>query len=243
MIFAAGLGTRLRPLTNHCPKALVEVGGKPLLQHCIEKLKTAGVEIIIVNVHHFADKVENFLARHNYFDMLIEISDEREFLLDTGGGLKKAAQFFNDGQAFLLHNVDVLSNIDLLDFYNFHLQSGAMVSLACNRRESSRYFLFDSAYRLCGWENVKTAEQKIVVPMQETFLRLAFGGIHIINPAIFKLMPATTKFSIVDFYLQIATEQLINAYVNDSLQFLDVGKPAQLAEADLKFREIKTINM
>ncbi len=233
MIFAAGLGTRLQPLTDHCPKALIEAAGKPLLQHCIEKLKAAGADEIIVNVHHFADMVEDFLKKHHSFGLHIEISDERAALLDTGGGLKKAVWFFNDGKPFLLHNVDIFSNIDLQDFYQSHVKSGAVATLACNCRESSRYFLFDDERRLCGWENVKTGEQKMVVKNHEPLTRLAFGGIHAISPAIFEFFPKEEKFSIVDYYLQLASLHSITAYTHDTLQFLDVGKPQQLAEATL----------
>jgi len=231
MIFAAGLGTRLQPLTNNCPKALVEVAGKPLLQHCIEKLKAVGVREIIVNVHHFAEMVEDFLRANNFFGLRIEISDERESLLDTGGGLKKTAWFFDDEQPFILHNVDIFSTIDLHDLYQFHLQSNALVTLACNNRTSARYFLFDNEQRLCGWENVTTQERTIAIETSEALKKLAFGGIHVINPKFFRYMPSDERFSIVNLYLQIAPQALIKAYTHENLQFLDVGKPQQLAEA------------
>jgi len=226
MIFAAGLGTRLRPLTDNRPKALVEAEGKTLLQHCIEKLQTAGVREIIVNVHHFADMVEDFLQANNNFGLRIELSDEREMLLDTGGGLKRAAWFFDDGQSFILHNVDILSNIDLADLCAQHRQSNALVTLACNIRESSRYFLFDASQRLCGWENTNTGEQKIVVAQYEPLQRMAFGGIHVITPAIFDSAPAADKFSIIDWYLQLAPQVLIQGYTAPDLQIVDMGKAA-----------------
>ena len=225
MIFAAGLGSRLQPLTNDCPKALVKVNQKPLLQHCIEKLKSAGVKEIIVNIHHFADMIEAFLQTNDYFGIRIEISDERKMLLDTGGGLKKAVWFFDDHQPFLLHNVDIFSNIDLLALYDYHMKSGALVTLACNGRNSSRYFLFDHMLRLCGWENIKTGEQKFAYPSSlKTLRRLAFGGIHVVDPAIFPMMPSGEKFSIIDSYLRIMQQHVIMAYTSSSLQFLDLGK-------------------
>ncbi|RMG16441.1 MAG: nucleotidyltransferase family protein, partial [Bacteroidetes bacterium] len=188
MIFAAGLGTRLRPLTHHRPKALVEVGGKCLLEIVIRRLLAHGFEEIVVNVHHFAGQVEAFLAQHAGFGARIAISDERSLLLDTGGGLRQAAWFF-DEQPFLVHNVDVLSDIDLTAMYQAHLQSGALATLACRRRQSSRYLLFDEQNHLCGWKNVKSGEVRMSRQVKSCH-PLAFSGIHVIDPNIFAHLSA-----------------------------------------------------
>src|SRR5690606_32019928 len=151
MIFAAGMGTRLKPLTDTIPKALVPVGGKPLLQHIIEKLKRFGFNEIIINIHHFGQQIIDFVQENNSFDIRIEFSDEREQLLDTGGGIKKAAWFFDDNKPFLVHNVDILSNIDLQELYHFHLKNNTIATLLCSIRQTSRYLLFDTDNHLRGW--------------------------------------------------------------------------------------------
>lgn len=238
IIFAAGLGTRLKPLTNTIPKALVSVGGKPLLQHTIEKLKLAGFNEIIINIHHLGDKIIDFVKSHNYFDIQIEFSDEREKLLDTGGGIKKTSHFFNDNKPFLVHNVDILSNIDLNSLYAFHLNNNSIATLVCCDRITSRYLSFDSDNRLKGWNNRKTGEIKSPIsgfdPAQ--FNNLAFSGIHIINPSIFSYMDSfTDKFSIIDFYLSICDCEKISCYTSRNNKVIDVGKheSLKLAEAFL----------
>ena len=153
MIFAAGLGTRLKPLTDDRPKAMVEVNGKPLIQHIIEKLTANGFDEIIVNVHHFAEQIIDFLHENNNFGIRIEISDERGMLLETGGGIKKAAHFFDDGKPFLVHNVDIFSNADLRELYNHHIESSSAATLLVSDRKSSRNLLFNDDMRLCGWQN------------------------------------------------------------------------------------------
>ena len=235
LIFAAGLGTRLKPLTNAMPKALVPVGGKPLLQHTIEKLKLAGFNEIIINIHHFGEQIVDFVESHNYFDIHIEFSDERETLLDTGGGIKKASHFFDDNKPFLVHNVDILSNIDLKELYTFHLNNTAVTTLVCSERQTSRYLCFDSDNQLKGWINKKTGEMKSPVtdfdPSQYT--QLAFSGIHIINPSIFNYMNnSTDKFSIIDFYLSICRHEKILCYSVKNSQMIDVGKVKSLKIAE-----------
>jgi len=185
MIFAAGLGTRLRPLTNSRPKALVELNGKPLLQHNIEYLMSFGVKDIIINIHHHSGMIIDFLALKSNFDINIQTSDESEKLLDTGGGLKKAAHFFDDGKPFVLYNTDIICNTNIIDVYNTHLQSKAIATLFVRERESSRYLLFDNSNKLCGWENVKASE-KIITKKSPDLQQFAFSGIHIIYPKIFK---------------------------------------------------------
>lgn len=231
MIFAAGLGTRLKVETADKPKALVEVGGKTLLQRVIEKLKKEGIEEIVVNIHHFPEMMTNWIQCHE-FGIPIHISDESGGLLDTGGGLKKAASFFTGNNPVLLHNVDILGNIDLKRFISEHLNSGALATLAVRKRETQRYFRFDSQKQLTGWINKKTGEKKIARP--ETFeesTEMAFSGIHIVQPEIFRLMPAETRFSIIGIYLELAKTRTIKGYFDESDWWMDVGKPDELEAA------------
>src|SRR5664280_1226211 len=160
MIFAAGLGTRLKPVTDNLPKALVPIAGKPLLEHVILKLKSAGFDEIIVNIHHFPDQIIDFLKANNNFSIRIEVSDERNLLLDTGGGIRRAAWFFDDEKPFLVHNVDILSNVDLKELYQQHLRSNSLATLVVSKRDTFRYLLFNDDNRLCGWINEKTGETK-----------------------------------------------------------------------------------
>jgi len=235
MILAAGFGTRLKPITNNIPKALVKLGSTTLLEICIKKLKAQGISDIIVNVHHFAEQIKNFLAENNNFGLNISISDETEKLLDTGGGLKKAAWFFDDGKPFLLHNVDVISNINLKAFLNIHIISKAIVTLAVRKRKSSRYLLFNSEDILRGWKNVKTKE---IVSSEDvkSLNEYAFSGIHIIDQKIFSLMPDDKIFSMIDLYLEIMKSKNIYGYVNNDSFWMDVGNPESLkiAEENLK---------
>lgn len=234
LIFAAGLGTRLKPLTDTMPKALVPIDGKPLLEHVILKLKAAGFNQIIVNVHHFPDQIIEFLKSKNNFDLRIEISDERDKLLDTGGGVKKAKWFFDDGKPFLVHNVDILSNIDLQSLYQQHLETSPLATLVVSERDTFRYFLFDEEARLKGWINEKTGEVRPDhLTHTELYNKLAFSGIQVLSPDVFKLMEHfPDHFSIVDFYLRNAAQQQIKAYVPHALKMIDVGKLNVLTEAE-----------
>lgn len=234
LIFAAGLGTRLKPLTDTMPKALVPIDGKPLLEHVILKLKAAGFNQIIVNVHHFPDQIIEFLKSKNNFDLRIEISDERDKLLDTGGGVKKAKWFFDDGKPFLVHNVDILSNIDLQSLYQQHLETLPLATLVVSERDTFRYFLFDEEARLKGWINEKTGEVRPDhLTHTELYNKLAFSGIQVLSPDVFKLMKHfPDHFSIVDFYLRNAAQQQIKAYVPHALKMIDVGKLNVLTEAE-----------
>ncbi len=231
MIFAAGLGTRLAPLTNDRPKAMVEVNGMPLLEICIRRLKKYGFRDIIVNVHHFAELIIDFLQAQNNFGINVQISDERDMLLETGGGLKKAAGFFNDNQPFLVCNVDILTNMDLSKFYQTHCKSWAIATLATRNRDTSRYLLFDNNNVLRGWKNNKTGETKFPITSSETLKEQAFSGIHVINPTIFKFMHRNGKFSIIDTYLDLVPQHILKAYPHDADIWLDVGKPESLAKA------------
>jgi NDP-sugar pyrophosphorylase family protein len=232
MIFAAGLGTRLKPLTDNKPKALVEIKNIPLLQIVLTKLKDYGFDEVIINVHHFADKIIDYLESKNNFGIHIQISDERDLLLDTGGGLKKASWFFNDGKPFLVYNVDVLSDIDFHKLYRTHLLTNSFVTLAVRNRESQRYFLFNKENILCGWKNIKTGDTKITRQSESQLKPLANSGIQIIDPRIFNLMPDEKVFSIIDLYLKLAPDYKISAFIHDENYWLDLGKKENLAEAE-----------
>lgn len=234
MIFAAGLGTRLLPLTKNKPKALVEVNGKPLLQILLEKLIDSGIREVIINVHHCPGQIIDFLDRNNQSGIRIAVSDETGQLLDTGGGLKKASWFFDDGNPFLVHNVDVISDLDFNEMLRYHLAARALATVAVRSRTTSRYLLFDEDMRLGGWENVKTGE-KILTEKHNKLTRFAFSGIHIIDPAFLSLISETGKFSIVDTYLRLSESEIIKGYVHDQTAWCDVGKPHDLDRLNLDF--------
>lgn len=232
MILAAGLGTRLRPLTDDRPKALVKVAGRPLLEHVIRKLKAAGVTDLIINLHHFPEQIIEFVRRHDSFGLRIEFSPEED-LLDTGGGLRQAAWFFDDGEPFLLYNVDVLSTIDLAAMRQQHRQHGALATLAVRQRRTSRYFLFDENDMLVGWRHVGRGVEKICRPVVGQAAAWAFMGIHVISPALFTHLHETGAFSIVDGYLRLAGEgQAICAFRADAWAWIDCGRPENLATLD-----------
>lgn len=231
-ILAAGLGTRLKPLTDFKPKALIELNGIPLIEIIIKRLIKYDFKEIIINVHHYADQIIKFLEKNNYFNIEIKISDERELLLDTGGGLKKASWFFDDNQPFLIHNVDIISNINLKEFYEYHKSQNSVITIAVQKRNSSRYFLFDSENYLCGWENIKTGEVKIVRNPSGPISKYAFSGIHTVTPIVFKNFPDKDVFSIIDFYLALASKYKISFYEHNNNFFFDLGKKENLIEAE-----------
>jgi NDP-sugar pyrophosphorylase family protein len=224
MILAAGLGTRLLPLTGTMPKALVKYHGRTLLEGAINHLAVHGIRKIIVNVHHFASQVIEYLAVNRNFGLDIVVSDESDELLDTGGGIKKAEWFLNDSSAFLVRNVDVISDMDLKKIAAGHLASGALATLAVRERITSRYFLFDQGDRLCGWTNTKTGEQILAVSGEKELKRLAFSGIQVLDPSVFKLMPEGGRFSITEYYLKLAGSHLIQAYLDNDSEWKDAGK-------------------
>lgn len=233
MIFAAGLGTRLKPITNTKPKALVEIGGKTLLERVIEKLRDAGADEIVVNVHHFANMITDYLARNDNFGMDIRISDESEELLDTGGGIKHAAPLFDSTSPILIHNVDIVSNVDLAEFYTCSI--GADATLLVSERETSRYLLFDDDMRLRGWTNVKTGEVKSPYPDLDVSRcrKYAFSGIHVFSQRLFTLMDSfPEKFGIIDFYLKVCATNTIRGVARGDLRLIDVGKLDTLAQAE-----------
>lgn len=236
MIFAAGLGTRLKPLTDHMPKALVPVAGRPMLEHVILKLKAAGFNELVINIHHFGEQILDFLRANQNFGLTIHISDERDCLLDTGGGIRKAEPFFRGNEPFLIHNVDILSDTDLKALYEYHRQSGNDATLLASRRKTIRYLLFDDEKRLCGWINKDTLQTKPegFAYNPEHHHEYAFSGIHVISPSLFHYMDErwTGKFSIMDFYLQTCREAHIGGRLTDTLRLIDIGKPETLTQAE-----------
>jgi NDP-sugar pyrophosphorylase family protein len=243
MILAAGLGTRLRPLTADRPKALVEVAGRTLLEVTLSRLRECGVREVIVNVHHFADMVVDYLNEKNNFGMRIEFSRE-EVLLDTGGGLKKAAWFFLDDSShpddpFILHNVDVISTIDLERMVKFHQERKALATLAVQHRETSRYLLFDQQLRLCGRLSGSDQQAEFIRNSQELEVQaLAFSGIHVISPRIFSMMSEDGVFSIIASYLRLGEQgQEILGFRADEYYWRDLGRPENVARAEQDFKK------
>jgi len=240
MILAAGLGTRLRPLTDDRPKALVEVAGRTMLEITLTRLRDFGIQEVIVNVHHFAEMIDDYLKAKNNFGMRIEISRE-DTLLDTGGGLKKTAWFFLEDsnlidQPFLLHNVDVISTIDLRRMVQFHTEHQALATLAVQDRETSRYLLFDEQLQLCGRRAGRDGNPELVRSAQRTEA-LAFSGIHVISPRLLEMMIEEGAFSIISTYLRLAAQgERILAFRADEYYWRDMGKPENVAQAakDLK---------
>ena len=248
MIFAAGLGTRLKPLTDTLPKALVPLAGKTLLQWQIEKLKAADITDIVVNVHHFPDMIINYLHDNDNFGCRITVSDERDMLLETGGGLRKAEallrsgvqEFRSSGEGILVCNVDILSNIDiptLLNAYNPDEMGVVVVS----ERDTQRYLLFDDNNCLCGWTNIATGEVRGPISNNQYPIAnprsLAFSGMQVLNPRIFEAMDKVVaekgeKFSLIDLYLSIAEKEILKAFIPENYRMMDVGKINQLSEAE-----------
>ena len=240
MILAAGLGTRLRPLTDNRPKALVEVGGRTLIEITLSRLRVFGVREVIINVHHFADMVVDYLKANDNFGMRIEVSRE-EVLLDTGGGLKKAAHFFLENSSpsdepFILHNVDVISTIDLARMVHFHAECRALATLAVQDRETSRYLLFDQRLQLCGRQAGRDQAPEMVRAAHPT-QALAFSGIHVISPRLFKMLTEEGAFSIITSYLRLASQgESIVAFRADEYYWRDLGRAENVAQAELDLK-------
>lgn len=234
MIFAAGLGSRLKPWTDLHPKALAPVNGKSLLQRNVLYLQQFGIKELIVNVHHFASQVIAAIEAAKGWGSNIAISDETAEVLETGGGLKKAAAFFDDGEDFVVMNADILTDLDLAAMIRQHQQNASLATLATSNRTSSRYFLFNAQQQLCGWENVQTGSQKIVRPAQP-LLQKAFSGVHVISPRLLPLIQQTGKFSMVDVYLSLAAAHDIRAFDHSGSRFIDVGKPENIVKAEELF--------
>lgn len=233
MLFAAGLGSRLRPLTDVMPKALVPVAGRPLIDIVLERMKFFGVQHVVVNVHHFSEQLIRHLLQRDY-GIHIDISDESAELLDTGGGLKRAVPLFRRADVpILLHNVDILSNVDLGSFYASHVRCDA--ALLVSERKTSRYLLFDDEMRLQGWTNVDTGEVRSPYAGLDvsSCRRMAFSGIHLFSPRLFPLLDAfPDKFSIMDFYLSVCHRVPVIGVASPKLKLLDVGKQSTLSRAE-----------
>jgi NDP-sugar pyrophosphorylase family protein len=233
LLFAAGLGTRLKDYTQNKPKALVSLAGKPLIQHAIEHLKSFGITDITINVFHFAEQVIEFIDEHNSFGINIHISDERDQLLDTGGGLKKAGVFLKGNEPIVIYNVDVISNLDLNAVLKYHREQKALATLVVRRRKTSRYLMFDRNLQLAGWKNFSNGDT--IISRAKEFQEaepFAFSGIHIVQPEILDLITEEGKFPIMDLYLRLAKKHLIKAYIDQSDLWMDLGKPEQLLAAE-----------
>ena len=234
MILAAGLGTRFKPWTDKHPKALAVINGKSLLQRNIEYLQGAGIYDVVVNIHHFADQIEEAVKANKGWGSNVILSDERDVVLETGGGLMKAAKHLSD-DSFVLMNVDILTTLNLQAMIDSHRKLMPLATLATTDRKTSRYFIFDHLDNLCGWVNVKTGEEKIMRTTADTQLK-AFSGIHVIDPRIFSLITQEGKFSMVDVYLSLAKDEIIKSFDHSDTSFIDVGKPEAVAVAEKLFR-------
>ena len=234
MIFAAGLGTRFKPWTDHHPKALAMVNGKSLLQRNIEYLQLYGITDVIVNVHHFAGQIIDAIHQNKGWGSNITISDETNEVLETGGGLMKARKFLEGNEPFITLNADILTNLDINKLLRYHQENGALVSFAVSNRKTSRYFLFNDQNRLCGWRNVQTGEEKIAIP-GNVLIQKAYSCVVVFEPAIFDLIPQRGKFSLTETYLSLAAEHLILGYEHNGDAWVDVGKPESLGLAEKIF--------
>jgi len=235
MILAAGLGTRLKPITDKIPKALVPVNGTPMLEHIILKIKAAGFTDIVINIHHFGEQIIDFLSSKNNFGLKVDISDERDYLLDTGGGIKQAGRFLNGDEPFLVHNVDMFTNVDLTAMYQSHINSNAMATLVVSPRWGPRQLLFNKEGLLRGWQNRETGAVKSHLPNFDpsNYTAYAFGGIHVISPQIFQRMDEWPgKFSIINFYLSVCTQYAVHLYTEAEVRLIDAGKPAGIEEVE-----------
>jgi len=236
MIFAAGLGTRLKPFTNSHPKALAVVNGKTLLQRNFEYLKSFGIQHIVINTHHFADQINDFILHHKDPSLHIVISHEIDGPFETGGGLAFAASHLNQSDhPFVVMNVDMLTDLDLKGMFEFHQKIKPLATLAVTKRKSSRQLLFNDEMSLVGWKNNSTEEFRWVKGEVENALAYSFSGIHIIEPSIFNLMPSSGVFSMIDVYLKCAATDLIVGYDHTGDRIIDVGKPESIAEAEELF--------
>lgn len=241
MVFAAGLGTRLKPVTDSMPKALVPVCGQPLLYHVLCKLRNSGYDEIVVNVHHFADQIREYLDSHD-FGVSISISDETDLLRETGGAISHARRLLGGPEPFLIHNVDIISDLDLA-WFRQQMPPGALATLLVSDRKTQRYLLFDDTMRMVGWTNIATGELRSPYPnlRPEDCRRYAFAGVHCISPEIFDEFNARhcpERFPIMDFYLDACADRAIYGAIPESLSMVDVGKLESLAEAERICRKI-----
>ena len=234
MIFAAGLGTRLKPFTDSHPKALAVVNSQTLLQRNIAYLQQFDITNVIVNVHHFANQIIDAVEQNNGWGSNTTISDESDEVLETGGGLKRAGWYFKDSENFVVMNADILTDLNLSAMVQQHLQHQPIATLAVSNRQSSRYFLFDDSNNLCGWLNEKTGETRIA-KSATNYHKKAFSGLQIINTKLLQLITQQGKFSIVDVYLELARTHNIQSFDCSNDKFIDVGKPENIALAEAMF--------
>lgn len=231
MILAAGLGTRLRPLTDTKPKALVTAGGKSLLEINILKIISAGIRDIVINTHHFSEQIIYFLEKNNYFGVNIACTVEDE-LLDSGGGIKNARFFLEDAECFLVHNVDIISDVDIKRLISRHQLEKPLATLAVSSRKTSRYLIFDEMNKLAGWENLITGEKKGVFITKPVYKMMAFSGIHVISTEIFNYFTELKIFSIIDTYIDLCARYSIKGFEHDQDNWFDAGKPEGLLNAE-----------
>ena len=234
LIFAAGKGTRLKPFTDHHPKALAKVNDVPLLERNIKYLQSFGINDFVINVHHFGDQIVDFLKINNNFNAKIEISDESEELLETGGGLVFARRFLDHGEDFIIMNADILTEININDLVEYHKRMKDFATLAVSDRESSRKLLFNDDFVLRGWLNVQTGEQRLA-EFNKGFKAFAFSGVHCINPVIFNKIKRTGKFSVMEEYLDLMQTEHIHGFLHQSI-LIDVGRPQSVLEAEKYFK-------
>ena len=234
LIFAAGKGTRLKPFTDHHPKALATVNGVPLLERNIRFLQSFGINDFVINIHHFGDQIVDFLRKNSNFGAKIEISDERGELLETGGGLVFARKFLDFQEDFLIMNADILTDLNVSEFVKYHQEKKDFATLAVSDRKSSRKLLFNSEMVLRGWLNVETGEQRLA-EFNKGFKALAFSGIHCINPEIFNKIKRTGKFSIMEEYLDLMHTEQIQGFEHHGI-LIDVGRPESVLEAEKIFK-------
>ncbi|MBK8495570.1 MAG: DUF559 domain-containing protein [Chitinophagaceae bacterium] len=235
MIFAAGLGTRFKPWTDRHPKALALVNGRSLLQHNIEYLQQYGITDVVVNVHHFADQVIETVEKNNGWGSHVMISDERHELLETGGGLLYARKLLEGDEPFITLNADFLTNLNIDNLLEYHQSRKALISFGITNRKTSRNFLFDDDYRLCGWRNTNTGEEKIAIP-KPGLKEMAYSCVVVFQPEIFDMIPQRGKFSLVETYLSLAAEYPIYGYDHSGDKLVDVGKPESVAIAEALFK-------
>ncbi len=234
MIFAAGLGTRFKPWTDKHPKALALINNKSLLQRNVEYLQQYHITDVVVNVHHFADQIIAAVEENKGWGSNIIISDERNEVLETGGGLLNAKQLLQSNEPFITLNADILTNLNINDLISFHKKNNALISFGITNRKSSRSFLFDESNRLCGWENSSTGEKKIAIN-KEPLHAMGYSCVAVFEQAVFTLIPQKGKFSLTDTYLSLAPNHLIMGYDHSGDQFIDVGKPESVAAAEKIF--------
>ncbi len=237
MIYTGGLESRMQPGSSDEPRALVEINGEPLLGMLIRRLADKGFDDIIVNVHHFAGRIHEFLRNRDFGNVSVKISEETSLVLDSGGGLKKVAGFFDNNRPFLVYNLEVLSDVDLDLLYQRHTSSGALATLVVRERGSTRFMLFDDDMRLCGWQNLETGETSVYRGSPRNMRKLAFSRIQVISPLLLSLINERGAFSLVDIYLRLAKDHTITGYADNESIWMDLARKEGIIEAEKLFRK------